>query len=405
MSTYRGAVLRGSLIRMRSWRLLDRRRSHAPTPVALSPGQVRSLQRADLVKGRWIIRAVGFYSMVAWLTVIVGLARLDITAPVISASIGVALIGIALIASFATSSAWIGATVVVANTAVVTALTHVFGTDASIELQLFPIGLSTFLLVQPEHLRLRAALATFTAIVFGVLQFMTPPEPSDAPFDSDQLAVTSRVSNLLSAATVLVLAVLVQRRFMTARRIFEGAALYGELRAATDDLTGLVNRRPVQARLEELERTGRTDYAIAVLDLDNFKDVNDAYGHECGDRAIQTVASVLSDCFRDVDMVSRWGGDEFVVVLYRVLPSELASTLERVRRAVENTWYTWDGKDRTVTVSIGGAIARTGRTPMDCLAAADDALYRAKEAGRNRVILADRFGPATESRRMPSAPD
>ncbi|WP_159448418.1 diguanylate cyclase [Demequina sp. NBRC 110052] len=373
--------------------------------MALSPGQVRALQRADRVRGRWVVRAVALYSLIGWLVVIIALARLGISAPVVASGIAIGVIGAALFASFLTPSAWVGAIVVVANTAVVTALTHVFGTDASIELQLFPIGFSTFLLVPPEYIRVRAALATMTALVFGALQFVAPPIAERAPFDADQLERTSRVSNLLAAATVLVLAWLVQRRFMTARRIFEGAALYGELRAATDELTGLVNRRPVQARLEELERTGRTDYAIAVLDLDNFKDVNDAYGHECGDRAIQTVAGVLSDCFRDVDLVSRWGGDEFVVVLYRVLPSELASTLERVRVAVENTWYTWDGKDRTVTVSIGGAIARTGRTPMDCLAAADDALYRAKEAGRNRVILADRFGPATESRRMPSTSD
>ena len=191
-----------------------------------------------------------------------------------------------------------------------------------------------------------------------------------------------RSSAVLAGGALAVL----QFRLQFNRRVFEGAARYGELRATTDELTGVYNRRPVIAQLEQYAERARANYAIALIDLDEFKEINDEHGHDCGDAMIKLVADTLTGHFRATDMVSRWGGDEFLVLMPGIRHSELEPVLERLRANIAALRLDCPGHVHRVTVSIGAAMGNLEQTPDECIAAADHALYKAKENGRNDVV-------------------
>ena len=148
----------------------------------------------------------------------------------------------------------------------------------------------------------------------------------------------------------------------------------------------MFNRRPIIAQLSQWAARGRGNYAIALIDLDYFKTINDEYGHDCGDTVIQAVALTLRSHFREADMVSRWGGDEFLVLMPGVRHADLLPVLDRLRQAINLIEKRCKGHVHRVTVSIGASMGAMGQTPDECIAAADHALYRAKEEGRNRVV-------------------
>ena len=131
---------------------------------------------------------------------------------------------------------------------------------------------------------------------------------------------------------------------------------------------------------------GRGNYAIALVDLDHFKTINDEFGHDCGDKILQAVADTLRNHFRDSDMVSRWGGDEFLVLIPGVRHADLVPILDRLRRSINLIEKRCSEHVHQVTVSIGAAMGALGQTPDECIAAADHALYRAKAEGRDKVV-------------------
>ncbi len=159
-----------------------------------------------------------------------------------------------------------------------------------------------------------------------------------------------------------------------------------------DHLTGLPNRRSFDSRLKwELNNAKRnkTHISILMLDLDKFKDYNDAFGHQQGDIALQEVAKVLTHCIkREVDFMARWGGEEFVVLLPHINSSNALNMAELIRSTIEKTQIPCTNKKASsITVSIG---VNTQIPAIDCdceslVLKADEALYRAKTTGRNRV--------------------
>ncbi len=166
-----------------------------------------------------------------------------------------------------------------------------------------------------------------------------------------------------------------------------------ERAASTDYLTGLANRRTLNS--EGDSRLGRArshgdGLAIAVVDVDHFKSINDRYGHDVGDLALKHVASQLQTACRGKDLPARQGGEEFVILFDRIEPSQAVSAGERMRAAVEAKPFVAEGVERTITVSIGvAALGPDDKTFDDLLRRADRALYAAKSGGRNRVELAD----------------
>jgi diguanylate cyclase (GGDEF)-like protein len=168
--------------------------------------------------------------------------------------------------------------------------------------------------------------------------------------------------------------------------------LYADM-ATTDGLTGLLNHRRSQEVLqEELWRATRygRPLALMMVDVDAFKQFNDAYGHPQGDMLLTSIARLLRSTVRNVDHVGRYGGEEFIVILPETTRDDAGILAERIRANVEAEWFE-AGNDRTVrkTISIGLAgYPEDGETPAELLQNADDALYRAKRTGKNRVLTA-----------------
>ncbi|WP_240308084.1 sensor domain-containing diguanylate cyclase [Thiohalospira halophila] len=159
--------------------------------------------------------------------------------------------------------------------------------------------------------------------------------------------------------------------------------------AVTDPLTGLANRLRFEQTLEaELERSLRYDnpLSLVMFDIDHFKAVNDTHGHEAGDDVLRTLADCVNNQLRRSDALARWGGEEFLVLAPQVGAAEAAALAEKLRAAVAAQDF---GLSDPVTASFGVAERAPGDTPKRLIRRADDALYAAKETGRNRVEVAD----------------
>ena len=156
--------------------------------------------------------------------------------------------------------------------------------------------------------------------------------------------------------------------------------------AITDPVTGLWNRHHGRELLEiEAAQTAPEHRPLTVLmiDVDNFKSVNDTYGHQAGDRVLIELAERLVGTVRSTDMVARWGGEEFVILLRECLLSDGVARAEKIRRRIAETPFADAGH---ITASIGAAERTAAEDLASWLARADDALYRAKRSGRNTVV-------------------
>ncbi|MBO9329795.1 diguanylate cyclase [Achromobacter xylosoxidans] len=157
-----------------------------------------------------------------------------------------------------------------------------------------------------------------------------------------------------------------------------------------DPLTGLLNRRALMDMIkQEVQRASRggESFVVAMLDVDHFKSVNDRYGHETGDRALVELAGVLCKNLREYDLCGRWGGEEFLVLLPSTQAEAAQRVMDRLVGAVRAlSIAAGDGMLR-LTISIGMAYHQLGETFSETLSRADQALYLAKQDGRDRVAL------------------
>jgi len=165
-----------------------------------------------------------------------------------------------------------------------------------------------------------------------------------------------------------------------------------KLRADRDGLTRLFNRRSFDERLVyEIKRRSRYhhDLSLLMVDLDHFKSVNDTYGHKAGDLVLRKVGEILSTVFRTTDLAARYGGEEFVVLLPHTCEEAAWKLAERVRAAIEDCAFCFDGQNFSITASIGVASVEGGalNTDDDLVLKADKALYQAKNNGRNMVVV------------------
>jgi two-component system cell cycle response regulator len=197
------------------------------------------------------------------------------------------------------------------------------------------------------------------------------------PFDSDELR-----ARLLVGERILNL----QDDLITAREELR-------FRATHDVLTDLYNRGTVMDALRnELSRQAREhrSFGVILVDIDHFKNVNDTYGHLCGDDVLQNVARRLKDCIRPYDTIGRYGGEEFLIIASATDAAGTMALAERIRAAVECTPVVTQAGEVRVTASLGAAVSTDARTvdPQALLRLADQALYLAKDRGRNRAELA-----------------
>lgn len=200
---------------------------------------------------------------------------------------------------------------------------------------------------------------------------------SDSQAALGAVCVLDREARVLTAAQrsglrdlAAVAAALIEQHSLTQRLVGVADRLGHE--ADTDPLTGLYNRRALETVLTNLPP--RT--AIAMVDLDHFKRLNDRDGHDAGDRALRSYAELFRTGLRDGDVAARWGGEEFLLVLDNV--ADAAPVLRRLQEAARAT--------EAVTFSAGLTLAGLAEDPQDLLRRADGLLYRAKQAGRDRIV-------------------
>ncbi len=207
------------------------------------------------------------------------------------------------------------------------------------------------------------------------------------PHDAGLVHLVAGIVFLSGAAFVLLVCRLMLSTVSDVRRI---AAL--EVENVTDPLLGVYNRRYMDQRLkEEVLRANRYDMplSVCIMDIDHFKRVNDSYGHPIGDEVLKQLCELLRNKVREVDLFARYGGEEFVMILPNTGPREALILAERLRKAVEDSPVVIESGGRlefNVTVSLGLTTAASGaRESQRLLREADQALYRAKASGRNRV--------------------
>jgi len=235
-----------------------------------------------------------------------------------------------------------------------------------------------------ERLRGKAALAVSGAVlaVFVALYELGPPSPLD-PAVNHALSVMNIVIPFVALA-------LITFHFRNASIAVEQQV--AEM-AVTDPLTGLFNRRHMNQRLREEEaRAARTQepFSVIVVDIDHFKRINDTAGHDAGDRVLRDLAQLMRDMVRTQDIVARWGGEEFLIVLPQTRLAGAVEVADRLRRAAEATLARGLEAIDAITLTLGAAEYSASVT--ECLKLADVALYQGKEAGRNRVVAAPSSG-------------
>ena len=157
----------------------------------------------------------------------------------------------------------------------------------------------------------------------------------------------------------------------------------------TDSLTGLSNRRDANEKIgQEMVRSARNEksFSLVLGDIDHFKKINDTYGHEAGDFVLTKVSRLMVDAVRRQDLVSRWGGEEFLIVLPETELAGGAILAENIRQKIESEKFVYNEQTMNVKISFGVCSSGSELSMDELIKKADDNLYRAKEAGRNKVV-------------------
>lgn len=288
--------------------------------------------------------------------------------------------------------------------------TWFLGWESGIHLYLLGAAQLVYVLLTQRQWPWRGLWMLLSLGTFLACQVSMPA--SRAPYDMPRSVLNTMFSlaAVVTAGLLFVLAALTHHRAEQARALAAESAQRAEYLANTDALTGLSTRRPVLARLDALAAPGGAPYCVGIADLDNFKDLNDKFGHQCGDAVLMEVGVRLRAELRVSDSVGRWGGEEFIVVLPDVDIEDAALTMERIRSSISGRPIRCGEHDHLVSVSVGVTDGEHVGSAHYAIKRADDALYQSKQEGRDRVSvrLCERRDPqpsarATDRRRVRGA--
>jgi diguanylate cyclase (GGDEF)-like protein len=255
----------------------------------------------------------------------------------------------------------------------------------------FPI-LMVILMFGMFKLRARSALgiSLFALLCFGLsMAWMSSQHPQAYPW-TVELTHFLMLACMLPAVSLLAGRLSqIRLRLATQKQELGQALEQIQAMATRDDLTGLLNRRHMQTLMEQetqrCVRNGRS-YCVALLDIDHFKHVNDGYGHSAGDAVLRAFAEAGQGAIRSADVLARWGGEEFVLMLSDTRMPLATVGVERLREQVAAMQVEFGGQRLQITVSAGLTEHRFGDTLAQTLERADMLLYEAKSHGRNRVM-------------------
>ncbi len=257
------------------------------------------------------------------------------------------------------------------------------GPRVGLHLFLIAAGQAVFMVFTDRQRVYRWVFAASSAAVFAYCQFALDPDEAVFPLTDSAHRVLFSVNAAGAGLIVTVLAAVAHARGRVASAEANSAAERARFLANTDPLTGLANRRPVMDELERVSSEG--DYSVVVADLDHFKELNDRFGHMCGDRVLAAVGEELRRHVRAHDTVGRWGGEEFIFVLPGTGIGDATGFAERLRAAIEGCAVECGGHVHRVTASFGAADGASDGMSHRVVRRADDAMYEAKAAGRNAV--------------------
>lgn len=225
-------------------------------------------------------------------------------------------------------------------------------------------------------------LSTYLLLAYANLFGWVEPYPQAAEF-----AFVYFVINLTYVFSfIAILAIDYQSRLRHTFSLLADVNQKLEQLAATDPLTGLLNRRSMTAELEKASASANENspYSLLLLDVDHFKSFNDRYGHDCGDLVLKQLSVLLNDMLPQ-SMISRWGGEEFLIV-FPAAKKEALPIAENVRTHIERNALLFKGLALQVTVTIGATTLQSGESVFAAVTRADHGLLRGKAEGRNRVI-------------------
>lgn len=234
--------------------------------------------------------------------------------------------------------------------------------------------------------------ATYTVGLIGVAQLIKmQTDPVNYPFKLEIVhfvltaAIVPTISRLAAQLSSL------RERLQSQKDELAQALTRIQILATRDELTGLVNRRHMMDVLQQhrkrLQRSGFHRFCLAIIDLDHFKRVNDTHGHGVGDEVLRRFAAVAQQGLRDTDVLARWGGEEFLLLLNDTTAEQAQIGLDRVRELLVDARLSNDVPELRATFSAGLTAYDAGE-PLDvCIERADRALYEAKAAGRNRTVI------------------
>ncbi len=244
---------------------------------------------------------------------------------------------------------------------------------------------SDYFMVHSKNVRKRTIwLGAVNVIIYIILRFWTYNNPPIYVLGNNIISNMFYVGNTVAGFAFLIMYIAIYSDTVTKLE----SELYDM--ANKDPLTGLCNRRQMIQVLKMLiEATTREQFAIAMLDVDYFKNINDTYGHDAGDEVLKALANILNaekaenEAFRP----SRWGGEEFLVVCgYNGDKKDITLLFETIRKRIEDNTIIYDGNEIKVTVTIGLAIYEPDKSLDELIKEADANLYKGKENGRNRVV-------------------
>ncbi len=270
-------------------------------------------------------------------------------------------------------------------TAQIVYVTSFIGWHVGLQLFLIAAAQLVFMIFTDRQVAARWLFIVIASAGFAVCQFVFDPALTPYKFPADVESVLFSVNAAALGLMMVMLAALAHVRSGVAQAQARASASHAELLANTDLLTGLANRRPVVEELARLSRAGGGRYSVAIADLDNFKALNDAFGHTCGDNVLAALGHSLGEQLRESDTIGRWGGEEFIFVLPATDLDDARAMMDRMREAIAGFDIECGRHTHRVTASFGVADAHGDSMAHRVINRADDAMYDAKDAGRNNV--------------------
>lgn len=205
-----------------------------------------------------------------------------------------------------------------------------------------------------------------------------------------RVPVSVRISPIRDADNKIIGAVEIFSDNSSKSRLLQQLERFKEL-SLIDMLTGLGNRRfgeiKLATKLEEMHKVSEPLFGVLFADIDHFKRVNDQYGHDVGDKVLEMVAKTMQNGVGDAGSAFRWGGEEFMIIIYADSHQQLAVAAERIRALIERSELRLCSECIKVTITIGAALATLSDTEETLIKRADELLYQGKNSGRNKVVV------------------